>query len=91
LWHYPVAAFAREPNGGQIVPSSALTLLHRDLMSRLGQLHAEKVVLLPLLGALIAGIICLVGALNRFPAPPAAQDHAASPVSEDHQPLRNPG
>ena len=60
-------------------------------MSRLGQLHAEKVVLLPLLGALIAGIICLVGALNRFPAPPAAQDHAASPVSEDHPPLRNPG
>ena len=56
-------------------------------MSRLGQLHAEKVVLLPLLGALIAGIICLVGVLNRFPA----QDHAASPVSEDHQPLRNPG
>jgi len=56
-------------------------------MSRLRQLHAEKVVLLPLLGALIAGIICLVGALNRFPGGeplPAAEDHAAPPVSEDH-------
>jgi hypothetical protein len=34
-------------------------------ISRLRQLHAEKVLLLPLLGGVIAGIICLVGALNR--------------------------
>jgi hypothetical protein len=34
-------------------------------MSRLRQLHAEKVVLLPLLGGVIAGIICLSAALNR--------------------------
>ena len=63
-------------------------------MSRLRQLHAEKVVLLPLLGGVIAGIICLVGALNRFPGgepPAAAEDHAAPAVSEDHQPLRGPG
>jgi hypothetical protein len=51
-------------------------------MSRLRQLHAEKVVLLPLLGGVIAGIICLVGALNRLPA---AEDHAVPLVSEDHQ------
>ena len=37
-------------------------------MSRLRQLHAERVVLLPLLGGVIAGIICLVSALNRFPS-----------------------
>ena len=40
-----------------------------------------KLVLLPLLGGVIAGIICLVGALNRFPPggepPRAAEDHAA--------------
>ena len=59
-------------------------------MSRSHQLHAEKVVLIPLLGGVIAGIICLVGALNREP-PAAAEDHAAAPVSEDHQPLRGPG
>ena len=55
-------------------------------MSMLRQLHADKLVLLPLLGALIAGIICLVGALNRFPReePLPAKDHAALPVSEDH-------
>ena len=64
-------------------------------ISRLCQLHAEKVVLLPLLGGVIAGIICLVGALNRVPGgepAAAAADHAAPPaVSEDHQPLRGPG
>jgi hypothetical protein len=63
-------------------------------MSRSHQLHAEKVVLIPLLGGVIAGIICLVGALNHLPGgepPPAAEDHAAAPVSEDHQPLRGPG
>jgi hypothetical protein len=59
-------------------------------MSRLRQLHAEKLVLLPLLGGVIAGIICLVGALNRLP-PSAAEDHAAPAVSEDHQSLRGPG
>ena len=59
-------------------------------MSRLRQLRAEKVVLLPLLGGVIAGIICLVGALNRAEPPPAAEKHAA-PLSEDHQPLRGPG
>ncbi|MGC2077356.1 MAG: hypothetical protein WA728_15215 [Xanthobacteraceae bacterium] len=35
--------------------------------SRLRQLHAEKIVLIPLLGGVIAGIIYLVGALDRFP------------------------
>jgi hypothetical protein len=63
-------------------------------MSRLRQLHAEKLVLLQLLCGVIAGTICLVGALNRSPGGeprPAAEDHAAPPVSEDHQPLRGPG
>jgi hypothetical protein len=44
-------------------------------MSRFPQLHAEKVVLLPLLGAVVIAVICLIGALNRFPGgepPPAA-------------------
>ncbi|MBO0717526.1 MAG: NADH-quinone oxidoreductase subunit L, partial [Rhizobiales bacterium] len=47
----------------------------------------EAIVLLPLLGAVIAGIVCLVGARNRFPGedpPPPADDHAAAPVHEDH-------
>jgi NADH-quinone oxidoreductase subunit L len=46
----------------------------------------EAIVLLPLLGAVIAGIVCLVGAHNRFPGedPPPADDHAAALVSEDH-------
>src|SRR5271166_3138367 len=47
----------------------------------------EAIVLLPLLGAVIAGIVCLVGARDRFPGqdpPPPADDHAAAPVSEDH-------
>ena len=60
-------------------------------MSRLRQLHAEKIVLLPLLGGVIAGIICLVGALNRLPGgepPQVAEGHAAPSVSEYHQPLR---
>jgi len=45
-------------------------------MSRLRQLHPEKLVLLPLLGGEIAGIISLVGALNRFPGgePPRAAE-----------------
>src|SRR5690242_598076 len=47
----------------------------------------QAIVLLPLLGAVIAGIVCLVGAHNRFPGedpPPPADDHAAGPVAEDH-------
>ncbi len=46
----------------------------------------EAIVLLPLLGAVIAGVICLVGARNRFPGedPPPADDHAAPAVREDH-------
>ena len=46
----------------------------------------QAIVLLPLLGAVIAGIVCLVGAHNRFPGedpPPPAGDHAA-PGREDH-------
>jgi NADH-quinone oxidoreductase subunit L len=45
------------------------------------------IVLLPLLGAVVAGIVCLVGAHNRFPGedpPPPADDHAAAAVSEGH-------
>ncbi|MGE5366370.1 MAG: NADH-quinone oxidoreductase subunit L [Betaproteobacteria bacterium] len=46
----------------------------------------EAIVLLPLLGAVIAGVVCLVGARNRFPGkdPPPADDHAAPAVREDH-------
>src|SRR6516165_5568659 len=46
----------------------------------------QAIVLLPLLGAVIAGIVCLVGAHNRFPGedpPSPAGDHAA-PGREDH-------
>ncbi len=63
-------------------------------MSGLRRLHAESILLLPLIAGVIAGIICLVGALNRVPGgvlPPAAADHAAAPISEDHQALRGPG
>jgi hypothetical protein len=79
------------------LPMSSLHQLHAEKivpMSRLRQLHAEKIVLLPLLAGLIAGIICLAGALNRVPggAPPlAAVDHAGPPASQDHLPLRGPG
>jgi len=47
----------------------------------------EAIVLLPLLGAVIAGIVCLLGARARFPGedpPPPLDDHAAAPVIEDH-------
>src|SRR6516162_5143887 len=47
----------------------------------------EAIVFLPFLGAVIAGIVCLVSARNRFPGedpPPPRDDHAAAPVSEDH-------
>src|SRR3984885_14530695 len=45
----------------------------------------EAIVLLPLLGAIIAGAIALVGARNRYPGedpPPPHDDHAAPPVPE---------
>jgi NADH-quinone oxidoreductase subunit L len=47
----------------------------------------EAIVALPLIGFIIAGIITLVGAHNRFPGanpPPPHDDHAAPPVAEDH-------
>jgi NADH-quinone oxidoreductase subunit L len=47
----------------------------------------EAIVLLPLLGAIIAGAVSLVGARNRFPGedpPPPHDDHAAPPVAEGH-------
>lgn len=76
---------------------STLHQLHAEKiipLSPLRQLHAENIVLLPLIAAVIAGIACLVGALNRSPGGdplPVAEDHAAPPVSADHQPLRGPG
>src|ERR1700733_4165682 len=47
----------------------------------------EAIVLLPLLGAIIAGAVSLVGARNRFPGedpPPPHDNHAAPLVPEDH-------
>jgi len=47
----------------------------------------EAIVFLPLLGAIIAGAITLVGARNRLPGedpPPPHDDHAAPLVSEAH-------
>jgi len=47
----------------------------------------EAIVALPLLGAIIAGLITLVGARNRFPGedpPPPHDDRAAPPVPEGH-------
>jgi NADH-quinone oxidoreductase subunit L len=46
----------------------------------------EAIVVLPLLGAIIAGVIALAGARNRFPGedPPPLDDHAAPPVREHH-------
>src|ERR1700691_385591 len=47
----------------------------------------EAIVVLPLLGAIIAGVIALAGARNRFPGedpPPPHDDHAAPLVAEDH-------
>jgi NADH-quinone oxidoreductase subunit L len=53
----------------------------------------EAIVLLPLLGAVVAGVISLVGARNRFPGenPPApADDHAAAPLPHgDHAAFAN--
>ena len=45
------------------------------------------IVVLPLLGAIIAGVIALVGARNRHPGAdpsPPHDDHAAPLVPEDH-------
>ena len=69
------------PIGGDRIPANV-----NGSKSRLRHLRAEKVVLLPLLGGVIAGIICLVGGLNRAEPPPTAEKHAAPPISEDHQP-----
>jgi NADH-quinone oxidoreductase subunit L len=47
----------------------------------------EAIVVLPLLGAIIAGVIALVGARNRHPGAdpsPPHDDHAAPLVPEDH-------
>src|SRR5579863_4427142 len=47
----------------------------------------EAIVVLPLLGAIIAGVIALVGARNRHPGedpPPPHDDHAAPLVAEDY-------
>ena len=74
------------PIGGDRIPANV-----NGRKSRSRQLRAETIVLLPLIIGVIAGIICLVSALNRAEPPPAAANHAASPVSEDHQPLRRPG
>src|ERR1700733_5509238 len=47
----------------------------------------EAIVFLPLLGAVIAGAIALIGARNRYPGaspPPPHDDHAAPLVPEGH-------
>ena len=46
----------------------------------------EAIVFLPLLGAVIAGLIALVGAASRYPGadPPPHDDHAAPLVAEEH-------
>ncbi len=46
----------------------------------------EAIVVLPLIGAIIAGMIALVGARNRFPgeSPPPQDNHAAALVDESH-------
>src|ERR1051326_8774272 len=52
----------------------------------------ETIVALPLIGSIIAGIIALAGARNRFPGedpPPPHDDHAAPPVVE-HRPRGAP-
>ena len=70
---------------------SSLHRLHAEKIapvSRLRQMHAERIVLLPLLGGAIASIICLVAALHRLPGgeppPKPAADHATPLISEGH-------
>jgi NADH-quinone oxidoreductase subunit L len=46
----------------------------------------EAIVVLPLIGAIVAGLIALAGARSRFPGenpPPPHDDHAAPPVADD--------
>src|SRR5262249_31051226 len=53
----------------------------------------EAIVLLPLLGAVIAGIVCLVGAHNRFPGedPPSPHGaHAVIPGTHAEEPEHAP-
>jgi hypothetical protein len=61
---------------------SKLHQLHAEKIvpvSRLRQLHAENIVLLPLIAGTIAGIICLVSTFNRSPAP------EGPPQAAEHQ------
>jgi len=47
----------------------------------------EAIVLLPLIGAIVAGVIALIGARDRFPGaspPPPVDDHAAPHTAGDH-------
>src|SRR5579871_3880862 len=46
----------------------------------------QAIVVLPLIGAIVAGAIALFGARNRFPGqnPPPGDDHAAPHVDEAH-------
>src|ERR1700677_436043 len=46
----------------------------------------ETIVFLPLLGAIIAGAIALLGAHNRYPGedPPPPDGHAAAPTAHGH-------
>src|SRR5271156_1822374 len=52
----------------------------------------EAIVFLPLLGAVIAGAIALVGARNRLPGedPPPPHDNHAAPLVPEHQAHRTP-
>jgi NADH-quinone oxidoreductase subunit L len=53
----------------------------------------EAIVVLPLLGAIIAGAIALAGARNRYPGespPPPDDNHAASLVAEDPRAAPSP-
>jgi NADH-quinone oxidoreductase subunit L len=52
----------------------------------------EAIVVLPLLGALIAGVIALVGAHNRLPGanPPPPDDHHAAPLVAEDRPRAAP-
>jgi hypothetical protein len=85
-WQNPSRGWVKAP----YLVGGAIAANVNGRKSRLRHLRAEKVVLLPLLGGVIAGIICLVSALSRTEPPPAAEKHAA-PLSKDHQPLRGPG
>jgi NADH-quinone oxidoreductase subunit L len=46
----------------------------------------EAIVVLPLIGAIIAGVIALVGARNRFPgeSPPPPDDHGSPAAADSH-------